>query len=117
MKAAIVSAGPKKIYILDLPRNNKSYQEIFDTIEELKRGFVISCFHGKLKELYMSRPHVVCFTNEFPKLDFLSFDMWDLYQISSDMELEHVDKFQVQRFQNQNKNNYNMPIRSSMVEF
>lgn len=118
MKSAIVSAGPKKIYILDLPRNNKSFQEIFDTIEELKRGFVISCFHGKLKELYMARPHVVCFTNEFPQLDLLSFDMWDLYQISSNMELEHVDKFQIQRFQVQNKkNNTSIPIRSSMVNF
>ena len=117
MKSAIVSAGPKTIYILDLPRNNKSYQEIFDTIEELKRGFVISCFHGKLKELYMSRPHVVCFTNEFPELSYLSFDMWDLYQISTSMELEHVDKFKVQRFQNQNKKNNNVFYQSSMVEF
>ena len=117
MKSAIVDNGPKKIYILDLPRNNKSFQEIFDTIEEVKRGFVISCFHGKLKELYMSRPHVVCFTNEFPQLDLLSFDMWDLYQISSNLELEHVDKFNIQRFQNQNKKQNTIPIRSSMVEF
>lgn len=117
MKSAIVDNGPKKIYILDLPRNNKSFQEIFDTIEEVKRGFVISCFHGKLKELYMSRPHVVCFTNEFPQLDLLSFDMWDLYQISSNMELEHVDKFNIQRFQNQNKKDNTIPVRSSMVEF
>lgn len=117
MKSAIVGNGPKKIYILDLPRNNKSFQEIFDTIEEVKRGFVISCFQGKLKELYMSRPHVVCFTNDFPELDLLSFDMWDLYEISSTMELKYVDKFQIQRFQNQNKNNKTIPIRSSMVEF
>ena len=117
MKSAIVGNGPKKIYILDLPRNNKSFQEIFDTIEEVKRGFVISCFQGKLKELYMSRPHVVCFTNDFPELDLLSFDMWDLYEISSTMELKYVDKFQIQRFQNQNKNNKTIPIRSSMVNF
>lgn len=103
MKSAIVDNGPKKIYILDLPRNNKSYQEIFDTIEEVKRGFVISCFHGKLKQLFMSRPHIVCFTNEWPQLDLLSFDMWDLYHISSSMELECVDKYGVLRFQNQNK--------------
>ena len=118
MKSAIVSAGPKEIYVLDLPRNNKSFQEIFDTIEELKRGFVISCFHGKLKELYMPRPHVVCFTNEFPELNLLSFDMWDLYQISHNKELEHVDKFGIQRFQNQNKKNNNyIPTISSLVEF
>lgn len=119
MKSAIVDAGPKEIYILDLPRNNKSFQEIFDTIEELKRGFVISCFHGKLKQLYMLRPHVVCFTNEFPDLGLLSFDMWDLYQISADRGLESVDKLGIQRFQNQNKknNNTNMPVISSLVDF
>ena len=116
MKSAIVSDGPHKIYILDLPRNNKSFQEIFDTIEELKRGFVISSFQGKLKKLYMNRPHVVCFTNEFPRLELLSFDMWDLYQISHDMGLERVDKLQIQRHQNQNnKNNNKIPVLSSLV--
>lgn len=117
MKSAIVGDGPHKIYILDLPRNNKSFQEIFDTIEELKRGFVISCFQGKLKQLYMGRPHVVCFTNEFPDLGLLSFDMWDLYQISPEKELEHVDKFAIQRFQNQNKNNNTIPSITSKVHF
>ena len=117
MKSAIVSDGPHKIYLLDLPRNNKSYVEIFDTIEELKRGFVITPFQGKLKKLYMARPHIVCFTNEFPQLDLLSFDMWDLYDITSNMELESVDKYKIQRFQIQNKNNKTIPMKSSMVEY
>ena len=117
MKAAIVDAGPKKIYILDLPRNNKSFQEIFDTIEELKRGFVISCFHGKLKQLYMSRPHVVCFTNEYPDLSLLSFDMWDTYTVDPDsLVLKRVDKLHIQRFQNQNKKEKRKfhPVTSSL---
>lgn len=105
MKSAIVSAGPREIYLLDLPRNNKSFIEIFDTIEEIKRGFIISPFHGKYKEMHMLRPHVVCFANEWPPLDFLSFDMWDLHEITSDLELKHVDKLTIQRFQNQNKKN------------
>lgn len=118
MKSAIVDAGPNEIYLLDLPRNNKSFQDIFDTIEELKRGFVISSFHGKLKSLYMSRPHIVCFTNDWPNLSLLSFDMWDLYTISIDLELEHVDKFGIQRHQLQNKKKKeSIPIISSMVEF
>lgn len=117
MKSAIVSAGPKDIYILDLPRNNRSFIEIFDTIEEIKRGFVVSCFHGKFKQLYMCRPHVVCFTNEFPQLDLLSFDMWDLYTISSNKELDPVDKFAIQRFQNHNKNNNRIIPTVSSLEF
>lgn len=118
MKAAICTAGPKSIYLLDLPRNNKSFQEIFDTIEEIKRGFVISCFHGKLQQLYMSRPHVVCFTNEYPDLGYLSFDMWDLYEISSEKALKTVDKLHIQRFQNQNKKiKEKPPVLSTLVEF
>lgn len=118
MKSAIVDNGPRSVYLLDLPRNNKSFQEIFDTIEEIKRGFVISCFHGKLKQLFMSRPHIVCFTNEFPQLDLLSFDMWDLYHISHNMELEAVDKYGIQRFQNQNKKiKESVPVITSLVEF
>ena len=104
MKSAIVGNGPKNIYVIDLPRNNRSYVEIFDTIEEIKRGFVISCFHGKLQQLYMQRPHIVCFTNEFPDLSYLSMDMWYIYTIStSGKRLEPQDKWQILRFQRQNK--------------
>lgn len=110
MKSAIVGNGPKSIYVIDLPRNNRSYVEIFDTIEEIKRGFVISCFHGKLQQLYMTRPHVVCFTNEVPDLSYLSMDMWNIYTISSsDKRLEPQDKWQILRFQRQNKPEKNIP--------
>jgi hypothetical protein len=107
MKSAIVDAGPNSIYLLDLPRNNKSYKDIFDTIEEIKRGFVISSFHGKLKKLYMTRPHIVCFTNEWPKLYHLSFDMWRLHEISMPaMKLEDVDKFEILRIQREKNENH-----------
>ena len=108
MKSAIVGNGPRSIYVIDLPRNNRSYVEIFDTIEEIKRGFVISCFHGKLQQLYMSRPHVVCFTNEYPDLTYLSMDMWRIYSISAKGRcLVHEDKWQIlerQRKQRGEKN-------------
>lgn len=104
MKSAIVGEGAHSIYLIDIPRNNKSYVEIFDTIEEIKRGFVISCFHGKLSELFMYRPHIVCFTNECPDLSFLSFDMWKVYTIaSSDKTLVAEDKLEIRRMQQQNK--------------
>lgn len=120
MKSAIVGEGEKEIYILDLPRNNKSYVEIFDTIEEIKRGFVLSCFHGKLKKLYMNRPHVVCFANEMPDLTLLSMDMWKVYSVSAlTHDLEEEDKWRIRRFQTQNKpqkNNFyrgdNVPLLS-----
>lgn len=111
MKSAIVGNGPRPLYVIDLPRNNRSYVEIFDTIEEVKRGFVISCFHGKLQQLYMSRPHVVCFANEFPDLSMLSMDMWRIYTISSsDKTLVPCDKMQILRFQRQNPSESNSKV-------
>lgn len=108
MKSAIVGEGEKDIYILDLPRNNKSYVEIFDTIEEIKRGFILSCFHGKLKKLYMNRPHVVCFANEMPNLTLLSMDMWRVYSISPlTGHLEEENKWKISSSQRENKAKYN----------
>lgn len=104
MKAAICSTHPRRIYIVDLPRNNKSYQEIFDTIEEIKRGFVISSFHGRLKSMYMERPHVFVFSNAYPDLSLMSFDMWKIYTItSSTKELVQEDKYQLLRTQRAKK--------------
>ena len=56
VKAALTGAGQARLYIVDLPRNNSSWKDVFDTLEEVKRGHVISSFHGKLKTLFMFRP-------------------------------------------------------------
>ena len=81
MKAAINSIEPNKNYIIDLPRNNKSYRDIFDTIEEIKRGFVCSCFHGKYVKNFFTRPNVFIFTNSMPDIRLMSHDMWRPYKI------------------------------------
>lgn len=103
MKSALVKAGAYKIYLIDIPRNNKDWQFIFDTIEELKRGLVVSSFHGQLRDLYMDRPHIVCFTNVIPDLELLSFDMWDLYTVGPDFELRELNKFGIQSIQTKEK--------------
>lgn len=100
MKAAVVGAGPKRLYILDLPRNNMSFKSIFDTIEEIKRGFVVSPFRGVMQELYMSRPHIVCFTNRLPWLGYLSMDMWRIWRICPETkDLVQVSVFDIIRDQ------------------
>jgi len=96
MKAAICSTHARKNYLIDLPRNNKSYQDIYDTIEEIKRGFVISSFHGKLKNLFFERPYVFVFTNTMPDLKLMSFDMWKIYDIDPETrELRPLDKYRI----------------------
>lgn len=96
MKAAITGTYARKNYLVDLPRNNKSYREIYDTIEEIKRGFVISSFHGKLKNLFFERPNVFVFSNDLPDLRQMSFDMWQLYDIDPETrELRRLDKYRI----------------------
>ena len=96
MKAAITSSEPSRNYIIDLPRNNKSYQEIFDTIEEIKRGFVVSSFHGKLKNSFFDRPNIFVFTNTMPDLRLMSMDMWRLHKVNPQTkELVSIETFAV----------------------
>lgn len=84
MKSAIVDAGEAETYILDLPRNtiSKSIIDIYDTIEDLKRGHIVSSFHGKYRELFMNRPRVVVFSNTMPDVKMLSTDMWRIRRIT-----------------------------------
>jgi len=89
MKSALVNAGPKRIYVIDLPRNNKSYTDTFDCCEEIKRGFITSPFYGKLTQLFMPRPHIVLFANEMPDVSLLSLDMWKIYTLDDKMDLVH----------------------------
>ena len=95
MKAAINSIPPNKNYIIDLPRNNKSYRDIFDCVEEIKRGFVLSCFHGKYTKNFFERPNIFMFTNSMPDLRSMSFDMWRPCRIDKfDKSLVRLDIFQ-----------------------
>ena len=117
MKSAIVRSGAYKIYLIDLPRNNKDFQFLFDTVEEIKRGLVVSSFHGNLNDLYMARPHVVCFTNVIPDLELLSFDMWELYTVGPDFELRQLNKYGIQTNQNNEKEKAKTLERESYKRF
>ena len=95
IKTALVSQGMKKIYLIDIPRNNKSIVDLMDCIEELKRGLVISSFYGKFNQLMMPRPHIILFSNHMPKMRLLSLDMWKLFTINEEKELVPHDAYEV----------------------
>jgi hypothetical protein len=103
MKSALVNAGPKRIYVIDLPRNNKSYTDTFDCVEEIKRGFITSPFYGKLTQLFMSRPHVVLFANEMPMVSLLSIDMWKIFTLDDEMRLVEHDTYEIHEAQKSHK--------------
>lgn len=95
IKTALVSQGMKKIYLIDIPRNNKSIIDLMDCIEELKRGLVISSFYGKFNQLMMPRPHIILFSNHMPKMKLLSMDMWKVWTINEDKELVPHDAYEI----------------------
>ena len=103
IKTALVSQGMKKIYLIDIPRNNKSVIDLMDCIEELKRGLVISSFYGKFNQLMMPRPHIILFANHMPKMRLLSMDMWKVYSINANKELVPHDAYEVDLAQKADK--------------
>lgn len=110
MKSAIVNDGPRDIYLIDIPRNTRCHEDIFNVCEELKRGFVVSSYYGNMNDLFMNCPHIVCFMNQIPDLDLLSKDMWEVYTLvptkgstKPNFELQGEDTYAIAARQRQKK--------------
>lgn len=91
IKTNIITQGASRCYLIDLPRSQgkaETMQEIFAAIEEIKNGWVKSCFHGKFHELIMEPPHVFCFSNWKAPVHLMSKDRWKLFTITDDLRLE-----------------------------
>lgn len=86
IKSSIITKGPHRAYMLDLPRvrgKDESLQNTFSAIEEIKNGWVETAMYGKWEELMMLPPHVIVFSNDKPRLDLCSADRWEVYQLDS----------------------------------
>jgi len=99
MKSALVSVGPKKVYLIDMPRNSKHLLDVLCTIEELKRGMVTTSFYGKFNELLMPRPHIMIFSNHMPKMKLLSLDMWRVHTLNEEMDTIFHSAYDIARDQ------------------
>lgn len=87
LRSAILNVGPKKCYLIDLPRTSGTYDrkdDILSVIEELKNGHVTSPMYGKYANVLMDPPIVIVFSNLFFPYDSLSADRWDCYIINKD---------------------------------
>ena len=76
--------------IYDLHRTrgkSDSLTDILSVIEDIKDGFVTSSMYGDDKQLMMSPPTVIVFSNIRLPYNSLSEDRWDLYTIHSDLKL------------------------------
>lgn len=80
------------LYIIDMPRamKKKSLFGMYSGIENLKNGMLFDKrYKGVFK--YIDEPNIIVFTNQPPKLRYLSKDRWKLWTIK-DQQLE-VFKF------------------------
>ena len=66
-----------------------SMNDLFQVVEELKNGHIVSVLYGNPMEVAMTSPHVVIFTNEkFEDYEkYLSRDRWMSYVITPDKAL------------------------------
>jgi hypothetical protein len=92
----IVQKEDVDIFAFDFTRTrgeDTSMNDLFQVVEEIKNGHVVSVMYGNPMEVAMTSPHVLIFTNEeiSKYKDYLSIDRWEAYQIKDD-ELYRISK-------------------------
>jgi len=84
LRAAIIGAGVRRLYLLDVPRtlgSDDSINDVLSLMEDLKNGHVVSSFYGNYSKLIMTPPLVVVFSNQRCPVSKLSKDRWLCYTI------------------------------------
>ena len=75
----VMSFEPSKLYVIDMPRAMKKSKlnRLYSGIENLKNGMMYDLrYHGKFR--YIDEPNIVVFTNQPPKMSYLTRDRWAL---------------------------------------
>ena len=87
LKAAVVNIGPKKLFLIDLPRakgRNDSEVELLSILEQIKNGAILGVnLYGSGESLLFSPPIVIVSSNYILRQDLLSKDRWESYKINS----------------------------------
>lgn len=85
--------GPKKLYIIDLPRalekSKSKLSQFFAGIEELKTGYAFDD-RNHFKDRIFDRPRICVFTNSIPDLSLLSQDMWKFWTIQNNELVKYI---------------------------
>lgn len=92
LRSAIINAGPKKLYFIDMPRTlgtDDSVNNILSAIEDTLNGFVVSNYYGQSSVMMFDPPHVVIFSNMICPREKMSGDRWLIYHIV-DKRLLHM---------------------------
>ena len=70
----------KKYYFFDCPRGSLEHFQ-YSILEQLKDRVVFSPKYDSTTKLLHHKAHVVCFTNEYPDMDALSADRYDVIEL------------------------------------
>lgn len=84
LRSAIIAAGPRKLYFVDIPRtlgSDDSIHSLMSALEDLKNGYLVSSMYGKNETLLLDPPHIVVFSNKDCPVSMLTNDRWKQYAI------------------------------------
>lgn len=73
----------KRLYMFDLSRMKPrvySTNDVYSAIESIKLGLITN-FKYETSQHEMEPPHIIIFTNQYPDLESLSKDRWEIYGI------------------------------------
>nr|ULD16087.1 hypothetical protein [Cylindrotheca closterium] len=68
-------------------------ENLFQIVEEIKNGHIVSAMYGNPMEVMMTNPFVIIFSNEdiSKYCHYLSMDGWQAYELQNN-ELYEIDK-------------------------
>lgn len=79
LRTAAISAGPKKVYFIDIPRTlgrDDDLHALISVIEDIKNGFIVSSMYGKHQTLMFEPPHIFILANIKCPTSLMSKDRW-----------------------------------------
>lgn len=85
-------------------------ENLFQIVEEIKNGHIVSAMYGNPMEVVMTNPFVIIFSNEdiSKYCHYLSIDRWQAYEIQNN-ELYEIDK-------NSNYKPHDLNIRYKLLD-
>lgn len=90
LRSAIIAAGQRKVYFIDVPRtlgSDDSMPSLMSALEDLKNGFVVSAMYGKNESIMLDPPHIIVFSNAACPDNLMSEDRWIKYVINYQKDL------------------------------
>ena len=100
-----------EVFAFDFTRTldeETSVKGLFQVVEEIKNGHVVSVMYGNPMEALFTNPYVIIFTNEdiSKYCDYLSFDRWQAY------EIQEGDLYEIKKTPHYGMHNMNTRYKS-----